>query len=346
MGVVSPRYANKYALPVGKRSRRTTRYSLSIFVIPTLNPSTLLDMEIRHLSSLIAIADHGSFSAASRALGTVQSNVSAHISRLEKELGVSLVERTSGKLTDDGEIVVERARRIIHELEDIEADIQSTDTEVEGDTRLGVIGTTGRWLMPRLLPALKREHPNVRAIIHEGSSSALLPRLLAGDLDAAIVHFPIDNPELDLVELFSEDLLLLIHSNHHWANKESITLAELATEPLLLPPRNTSMRRVIDRAAGAQRLALTAQAEIDGVRLLASLAFEGFGAAIVPATAIPGWLKGEYARVAIPELPPRIVGWASRKRPLPNKPTRATLEITKAVIAKSGGRQPGVTTNL
>ena len=315
-------------------------------MIPTLGQSTLLDMEIRHLSSLIAIADHGSFSAASRALGTVQSNVSAHISRLEKELGVSLVERTSGKLTDDGEIVVERARRIIHELEDIEADIQSTDTEVEGDTRLGVIGTTGRWLMPRLLPALKREHPKVRAIIHEGSSSALLPRLLAGDLDAAIVHFPIDNPELDLVELFSEDLLLLIHSNHHWANKESITLAELATEPLLLPPRNTSMRRVIDRAAGVQRLALTAQAEIDGVRLLASLAFEGFGAAIVPATAIPGWLKGEYARVAIPELPPRIVGWASRKRPLPNKPTRAALEITKAVIAKSGGRQPGVTTNL
>ena len=244
-------------------------------------------MEIRHLSSLIAIADHGSFSAASRALGTVQSNVSAHISRLEKELGVSLVERLSGKLTDDGELVVERARRIIHELEDIEADIQSTDTEVEGDTRLGVIGTTGRWLMPRLLPALQRDHPKVRAIIHEGSSSTLLPRLLAGDLDAAIVHFPIDNPELDLVELFSENLLLLVHSNHHWANKETITLAELATEPLLLPPRNTSMRRVIDRAAGTQRLALTAQAEIDGVRLLASLAFEGFGAAIFPATAIP-----------------------------------------------------------
>jgi DNA-binding transcriptional LysR family regulator len=106
------------------------------------------------------------------------------------------------------------------------------------------------------------------------------------------------------------------------------------------------MRRVIDRAAGAQRLALTAQAEIDGVRLLASMAFEGFGAAIVPATAIPGWLKGEYARVAIPELPPRIVGWASRKRPLPNKSTRAALDITKAVIAKSGGRQPGVSTNL
>ena len=315
-------------------------------MIPSLAFKYSTDMEIRHLASLIAIADHGSFSAASRALGTVQSNVSAHISRLEKELGVSLVERLTGKLTEDGAMVVDRARRIIHELEDIEADVQSTDTEVEGDTRLGVIGTTGRWLMPRLLPALQKQHPKVRAIIYEGSSSTLLPRLLAGELDAAIVHFTIDNPELDLVELFAEDLLLLVHTKHHWASKHTISLAELATEPLLLAPRNTSLRRVIDRAAGVQRLALKAQAEIDGVRLLTSMAFEGFGPAIVPATAIPGWVKGDFTRVAIPELPRRVVGWASRKRPIPNKPTRATLDITQAVIAKSGDRQPGVTTNL
>ena len=77
-------------------------------------------MEVRHLASLIAIADHGSFSAAARALGTVQSNVSAHIARLEKELGASLVDRASGKLTEEGTIVVERGRRIIHELQDIE----------------------------------------------------------------------------------------------------------------------------------------------------------------------------------------------------------------------------------
>ena len=157
-------------------------------------------------------------------------------------------------------------------------------------------------------------------------------------LDTNIVIYVLKRRPVEVLSTFNANASRMAIS--------SITLAELATEPLLLPPRNTSMRRVIDRAAGTQRLALTAQAEIDGVRLLASLAFEGFGAAIVPATAIPGWLKGEYARVAIPELPPRIVGWASRKRPLPNKPTRAALEITKAVIAKSGGRQPGVSTNL
>jgi len=303
-------------------------------------------MEIRHLASLIAISEHGSFSAAARALGTVQSNVSAHISRLEKELGASLIDRQSGELTEDGVLVVERARRIIHELQDIEADIHSTDTEVAGETRLGCIGTTGRWLMPRLLTAIQKAHPQVRPIIHEGSTSSLLPRLIAGELDAAIVHFPIDDPELQLVPLFSEELVLLVNDKHPWAKLETISLQELATQPLLLAPRNTALRRIIDRAAGAQRLAFTPQAEIDGVRLLTSLAFEGFGPAIVPATAIPAWIKGDFTRVSIPQLPRRVVGWASRKRPVPNKPTRAALEIARQVVAKTGDRQPGVNTSL
>jgi molybdate transport repressor ModE-like protein len=303
-------------------------------------------MEIRHLASLIAIAEHGSFSAAARALGTVQSNVSAHISRLEKELGANLIDRHSGELTEDGALVVERARRIIHELQDIEADIQSTDTQIAGETRLGCIGTTGRWLMPRLLTAIQKAHPQVRPIIHEGSTSSLLPRLIAGELDAAIVHFPIDDPELQLVPLFSEELVLLVNNKHPWASLETISLEQLATQPLLLAPKNTALRRIIDRAAGAQRLAFTPQAEIDGVRLLTSLAFEGFGPAIVPATAIPAWIKGDFTRVSIPQLPRRVVGWASRKRPVPNKPTRAALEIARQVVAKTGDRQPGVTTTL
>src|SRR6478736_2447146 len=75
-------------------------------------------MDLRQLTTLVAIADHGSFSAAARALYTVQSNVSGHIARLERELGVTLVDRQRGGLTDEGAIVVERARRVLHELDD------------------------------------------------------------------------------------------------------------------------------------------------------------------------------------------------------------------------------------
>ncbi len=118
-------------------------------------------MDVRQLATLVAIADHGTFSAAARALFTVQSNVSGHIARLEKELGVVLVDRANGGLTEEGARVVERARRVLTEIDDIASDMASRDAEVSGQTRIGVIGTTARWLMPQLLSRLADAHPNV-----------------------------------------------------------------------------------------------------------------------------------------------------------------------------------------
>src|SRR4051812_20831750 len=249
-------------------------------------------MDLRQLSALVAIADHGSFSAAARALYTVQSNVSGHIARLEKELGVTLVDRQRGGLTDEGAAVVERARRVLHELDDIAADIASRGNEISGDARFGSIGTTARWLLPQLLTQVERVHPGVRVTVHEGNTTALVPRVVAGHLDAAVVHLPIDSTnDISVEPLFAEDLLLLAHTKHPLAQHDSIALADLASTPLLLPPAGTALRRIIDKAAGSVGVELQAQSEIDGVRLLASLAFEGYGASIVPATAIPRWLK-------------------------------------------------------
>ncbi len=299
-------------------------------------------MDLRQLNSLVAIADHGSFSAAARALYTVQSNVSGHIARLERELGVTLVDRQRGTLTEDGAMVVERARRVLHELDDIAADMASRGDEVRGDTRLGVIGTTARWILPQLLTQAAKQHPLVHVTVHEGNTTNLLPRLLAGYIDAAILHLPVDEPEVEVEPLFSEDLVLLMHGSHHLAGRDTVTLAELAVEPLMLPPRGTALRRMIDRSAGNAGVELQAQVEIDGVRLLTSLAFEGFGATIVPATAVPRWLKADFKRVGVPELPRRVVGWVQRRRPAPGAPTRAALAVLREVIASQGAEQPGV----
>jgi len=285
-------------------------------------------MDLRQLTTLVAIADHGTFSAAARALYTVQSNVSGHIARLERELGVTLVDRQRGGLTDEGLVVVERARRVLHELDDISAEMASRGDEVRGDTRLGVIGTTA--------------HPGVHVTVHEGNTTNLLPRLLAQQLDATIVHLPVDDPEVSVEPLFAEDLVLLVHTRHHLAGHESIALADLAGEPLMLPPVGAALRRAIDRAAANVGVELLAQVEIDGVRLLTSLAFEGFGAAIVPATAVPRWLKGDFRRIAVPELPRRVVGWVQRRRPSPGSPTRALQAVLRDVIATQGAKQPGL----
>ncbi|MEP4652831.1 MAG: LysR family transcriptional regulator, partial [Ilumatobacter sp.] len=132
-------------------------------------------MDVRQLAAIVAIADHGTFSAAARSLYTVQSNVSGHVSRLEKELGVTLVDRAQGELTEEGARVVERARRVLNEMEDITSDVSSRHDNVSGQTRIGVIGTTARWLTPSLLRQLATDHPNVRAIVREGASSSLVP---------------------------------------------------------------------------------------------------------------------------------------------------------------------------
>ena len=81
-------------------------------------------MDIRQLNALVAVVDNGSFSAAAQSLHTVQSNISTHIARLEKELAVSLIDRRTGVLTEEGQLVVQRARRVQTELESIALDVE------------------------------------------------------------------------------------------------------------------------------------------------------------------------------------------------------------------------------
>src|ERR671910_748818 len=216
-------------------------------------------MDVRQLAAIVAVADHGTFSSAARALYTVQSNVSGHIAKLERELGVTLIDRANGGLTEEGGRVVERARRILHEIDDIAADIASLDNDVSGDARIGVIGTTARWLMPQLLSAVAARHPRVHPIVSEGSTTTIVPGVLSGQLNAAIIHLPIDDPELEVEPLFAEDLLLLVHSAHPLAERQTMSLRELDDVPLLLPPKGAALRRVLDRAAASADVTVRAR---------------------------------------------------------------------------------------
>lgn len=299
-------------------------------------------MDLRQLAALIAIADHGSFSAAARALYTVQSNVSGHIARLEKELGTVLVDRGRGGLTDDGVLVVERARKIQRELDAITADVQPHDGVVSGEAHIGAIATTARWLVPQLLRRLAETYPNVRAVLSEGNTSGLIPRLLDGNLDAAIVHLPVDDPELIVEPLFAEDLVVVATTDHPLGRADELPAAALTGHPLLLAPKGTALRRSIDRAMINAGVELTALAEIDGVRLLTSMAFEGFGPTIIPATSLPTPLPPGFRRVRVPELPRRVVGWVHRRRPAPTAAVGAVLELLRESIRTGGAEQPGV----
>lgn len=127
-------------------------------------------MDRKQLRAFVAVAEQRSFSGGARALGTVQSNVSAHIARLEKELGVTLIDRSTNEPTDEGRAVLERARRIEAEFDALDADVASLRDVVSGSVRLGAIGTTARWLVAPLLTSLSEHYPEIRVIILDATT--------------------------------------------------------------------------------------------------------------------------------------------------------------------------------
>jgi DNA-binding transcriptional LysR family regulator len=300
-------------------------------------------MELRHLQALTAISDHGTFSAAAEHLETVQSNISAHVARLERELGAPLIDRANGRLTEEGTVVVARARRILSELDALVSDVAACKDEVTGTVRVGMIGTTARWLVPRLMDMARRRHPKLRLVIVEGNTTGLEPLLASGQLDLAVLHLPLTGKDLVARLLFEEDLVLVVPRGHTMVSPDTaVTLEDLADMELVLPVPGTAFRDELDAVTRPLGITLTPAAEIDGLRLIASLTFEGYGPAILPATAIPSFLREEFHPVPIEGLPRRRVGVAQRSRGLPSAPTRALHDLLKTVVAVDEDRPEGV----
>jgi len=300
-------------------------------------------MELRHLQALLGIADHGGFSAAADALGTVQSNISAHVARLERELGAVLVDRSSGRLTEEGAVVVDRSRRMMAELDALVADVAAMSREVVGLVRIGVIGSTGRWLIPQLFEQLRAQHPRVQVSATDGINSTLEPRLLSGELDLAVVALPVLLDELSATPLFEEDLVLVVPVDHPLADRETpLPISVLADLELLLPMPHTALRADIDAACRRAGVSLHSAMEVDGVRLIASLTFDGYGPAILPATAVPEHMRDRFCLLSLEDFPRRRVGVTLRQRGLPSAPTRAVIDLLYAIVAQPKRRPEGL----
>ena len=291
-------------------------------------------MDLRQLQAFLAVVEHGGFTAAARATHTVQSSISTHVARLERELEATLIDRSTGRPTEEGEAVLTRARRIQTELASLQADVSSLRGSPRGTVRLGIIGTTARWLTPILVETLAVESPDIQLVVTDGTTRSLELRLLDGELDVGLVSLPVEDPEIRTTALFDEDHVVVGPNDHPLAKIEgAVDLAELAKHKLMLAAPGTPFRQEIDETFRAKGLRVQAKLEVDGLRLLASLAFQGFGVAIVPATAAPGWIGGPWTRIQVEGLSRRTVGLAARRRGMPTVAAQATVEVLRKVVA-------------
>jgi DNA-binding transcriptional LysR family regulator len=289
-------------------------------------------MDLRQLNALVAIADHGSFSAAAAALATVQSNISTHVKKLEAELNVELVDRTSGGLTEAGELVVERARRVTVELDALASDVTALTREVVGVVRLGIIGTAARWIVPQLLEITPDRYPHLHLVFVEATTMGLDVQLASGQVDLGVLGLPAAGSELRTEALFEEDLVLAVPQSHPLAQQSIVRLADLSALPLILPLRGVAYRDELDAVTAAHRVALHPRAEVDSLRLMTSLSFEGAGYGILPSGAISPARARDWSLVPVEGLAPRLVGLAQRRRGLPGATVRALLELLRVIV--------------
>jgi DNA-binding transcriptional LysR family regulator len=291
-------------------------------------------MELRHLETLLAIAEEGSFTAAADALATVQSNVSDQVRQLETELGVPLLVRSrrGAEPTEFGLLVLDRARRVERELEAMRADVALLRGLEVGYARLGVVGTASRWLVPALVADLRERAPGVRLRVNEGASERLFGELVDGELAQAVVTEPVNDRRLAVEPLLEEDLVGLIGPTIDLP-REPVPLAVFAQLPLVLPPDPNPLRIEVDRAAEAAGISLTVPVEVEGIRLIADLVVAGDYASILPETAIPPELANART-VRISGLPKRRLAIVTARDTQMSLADQAVRESVRNLVEK------------
>jgi DNA-binding transcriptional LysR family regulator len=221
----------------------------------------------------------------------------------------------------------------LSELSAIGSDVSGLSADIHGKVSLGMIGTAGRWIVPLLLEAQRTTYPHIALRITEGSNSTIEPQVVHGQLDIAVLAWPVLADELSEVDLFSEDLVVIVDREHEIAQtKESISLAELANYELLLPLSGTPIRREIDEACLDQGVVLHPLIEVDGLRTIASMTYDGHGPSILPATMLSKHLRDKFVAVHISNLRRRRVVLASRRFGFPSAPVRAIQALLLDVV--------------
>jgi len=292
-------------------------------------------MELRHLDTLLAIAEEGSFTAAADVLATVQSNVSEQVRQLEENLGAPLLirSRRGATPTEFGEVVLERARRVRRELDAMHADVSMLQGLQAGHASLGVVGTASRWLVPALVGDLRRIAAGVQLRVNEAASERLFTEVATGELAQAVITEPVADRRLDLEHLLDEELVGLVAADGPDLGPEPVALSRLAEVPLVLPPRNNPLRREVEAAAAADGIVLSVPIEVEGIRLIADMVGAGGGASVLPETAIPPELT-DVRRVSLRGVPPRRLGLVTARDAQLSLADRAVRESVLRLVSR------------
>lgn len=274
-------------------------------------------MTLRDLEYLVALADARHFGRAAARCHVSQPTLSAQLKKLEEQLDVALIERRPRRvaLTVAGQAVVERARRMLRDADDIRTLARASQDPLSGQLKVGLIPTLGPYLLPRIAPKLARALPKLQLMLHEYQTAPLVDRVQNGDLDLAILALPADTKGLQTRSLFGEAFLVAMPERHRLATRRRVKAADLAGEKLLLLEEGHCLR---DQALEVCALAGIEEQDFRATSLetLRQMVAAGLGVTLLPRLAAEGPFasaRGLVVRPFAPPAPSRVIGAAWRR---------------------------------
>ncbi|HEX4440114.1 MAG TPA: LysR substrate-binding domain-containing protein [Thermoanaerobaculia bacterium] len=277
---------------------------------------------LRQLAYLVALSERLNFRLAAEAQFVSQSTLSAGIKELERVLGVQLVERDTRhvRLTAIGESVATRGRELLAAATDLTQAARSAARPLSGPLRLGAIPTIAPYLLPRVLPALRRAHGELRLYLREDLTGRLLERLRAGSLDVALIALPYDTGDLYVRELFKDEFSFVAREADPAVRSRDVALRKVDTADMLLLEEGHCLRDHVIAACGPRRAAGAGAGEprIEATSLttLIQMVEGGLGVTLLPRITLDAGILRRTRLVARPfssPAPSRMLALVARR---------------------------------
>jgi DNA-binding transcriptional LysR family regulator len=299
-----------------------------------------LGVELRHLSTFLAVADEASFSRAAASLGYSQSAVSHQIAALERVVGVRVIDRPGGRkpvaLTEEGAVLSQHAERILETLAAAEADMRRM-LEAGWRLRIGTFPSFGATVLPTIIRYFAAARRRTVVELTDRTCDAELLRLLkAGDIDLAFAVLPLEQGAFDFVELMSDPLVLLVPASSELAKREApLTLEELDELPLITLEECRRVTRLKEASSShAVNTRFVHHAEDHSV--VQAMVSAGIGAALLPSLALERqFLGASVVRLEV-SAPPQTVALAWKRDRSLNDAERFFIEISRRVCDALG----------
>jgi LysR family hydrogen peroxide-inducible transcriptional activator len=257
---------------------------------------------LTELRYVVALAQERHFGRAAQKCFVTQPTLSLALAKLEDELGVKLFERNKNEVlvTGKGQSIVEQARRVLDEVGKINQIAKGSQDQLAGTLRLGVIPTIGPYLLPDLIPILRKRTPDMPLSIEENLTGNLAPMLREGELDVVIIALPFSLAGVKTEVVYEEPFSIVVPEGHRWQDRKGVKPSELGEENMLVLNNGHCFRdQVLEACPGQSNTALHEGRAGSSLETIRNMVASGLGVSVLPTSA----LSARYASKLLKVVP-------------------------------------------